>query len=77
MLGFNGLFKLVGRDFSHRRKHNIGYSFIYHLPAPIGLQFCHYNLVRQHKSLRIAPAMAAGVSDRMWLLVELVEQPSK
>jgi hypothetical protein len=33
--------------------------------------------VRLHKSLRITPAMAAGVSDRLWTLEELVEQTSK
>jgi hypothetical protein len=33
--------------------------------------------VRQHKSLRITPAMAAGVSDRLWTLEELVEQTSR
>jgi hypothetical protein len=33
--------------------------------------------VRQYKTLRITPAMAAGVSDRMWSLEELVEQTPK
>ena len=46
------------------------------LKAAVGLHFAHYNFVRQHKSLRITPAMAAGVSDRMWSLEELVEQTS-
>jgi hypothetical protein len=35
----------------------------------------HHNFFRQHKSLRVSPAMAAGVSGRMWSLDELVEQP--
>ena len=47
------------------------------LRAAVGLHFGHYNFVRQHTSLRITPAMAAGVSDRMWTLEELVEQTSK
>jgi hypothetical protein len=46
------------------------------LQAAVALHFAHYNLVRLHKSLRITPAMAAGVSDRMWSLEELVEQTS-
>lgn len=25
-----------------------------------------YNFVRIHKTLRVAPAMAAGISDRLW-----------
>lgn len=32
------------------------------LCAAVSLHFAHYNFVRQHKSLRITPAMAAGVS---------------
>ena len=44
--------------------------------AAVGLHFGHYNFVRQHKTLRVTPAMAAGVSDRMWSLEELVEQTS-
>jgi hypothetical protein len=38
------------------------------LRAAVSLHFAHYNFVRQHKSLRITPAMAAGVSDRLWTL---------
>jgi len=45
--------------------------------AAVGLHFAHYNFVRQHKTLRVTPAMAAGVSDRMWSLEELVEQTSR
>jgi IS1 family transposase len=47
------------------------------LKAAVSLHFCHYNFVRLHKSLRITPAMAAGVSDHLWTLEELVEQTSK
>jgi hypothetical protein len=32
------------------------------LCAAVSLHFAHYNFVRQRKSLRITPAMAAGVS---------------
>jgi hypothetical protein len=31
----------------------------------------HYNFARIHKSLRITPAMAAGVSDHVWDLEEI------
>jgi hypothetical protein len=47
------------------------------LKAAVALHFAHYNFVRLHKTLRITPAMAAGVSDRLWALEELVEQTSK
>jgi hypothetical protein len=46
------------------------------LKAAVSRHFCHYNFMRQHKSLRVTPAMAAWVSDRMWSLEELVEQTS-
>jgi hypothetical protein len=32
----------------------------------------YYNLVRIHKTLRITPAMAAGVSDRLWEIGDIV-----
>jgi hypothetical protein len=47
------------------------------LRAAVGLHFAHYNFVRQHKTLHVTPAMAAGVSDRIWSLQELVEQTSR
>jgi len=47
------------------------------LKAAVSLHFAHYNFVRLHRSLRITPAMAAGVSDRLWTLEELVERTSK
>jgi IS1 family transposase len=47
------------------------------LKAAVALHFCHYNFVRQHKSLRVSPAMAAGVSDQLWTLEDLVERTSR
>jgi hypothetical protein len=32
----------------------------------------HYNFARIHKTLRITPAMACGLSDRVWSLEEIV-----
>jgi hypothetical protein len=32
----------------------------------LALYFVFYNFVRMHKTLRMSPAMAAGVSDRLW-----------
>jgi hypothetical protein len=45
--------------------------------AAVALHFAHYNLVRLHKTLRVTPAMAANVTDRIWSLEELVERTSK
>jgi IS1 family transposase len=41
------------------------------LRAAVALHFAHYNFVRIHKSLRVTPAMAAGVTDRLWTLEDL------
>ena len=45
--------------------------------AAVSVHFARYYFVRQHKTLRVTPAMAAGVSDRMWSLEELVEQTGR
>lgn len=39
--------------------------------AAVALHFMHYNFVRIHQSLRIAPAMAAGVTDRLWSIEDI------
>jgi IS1 family transposase len=38
----------------------------------LALYFTFYNFVRQHKSLRMSPAMAAGISDRLWSMDDIV-----
>jgi IS1 family transposase len=40
--------------------------------AAIALHYMHYNFGRIHKTLRITPAMAAGVSDHVWSIDEIV-----
>jgi len=46
------------------------------LQAAVALHFAHYNFVRLHRTLRVTPAMAAGVSSRLWSIEELVERTS-
>ena len=43
------------------------------LKAAVALHFAHYNFVRVHSTLRVTPAMVAGVSGRLWWIGELVE----
>jgi IS1 family transposase len=46
----------------------------------VALHYMHYNFVRIHKTLRVTPAMAAGVTNRLWTIgdiVHLVEQAEK
>jgi IS1 family transposase len=40
--------------------------------ASIALHYMHYNFVRIHQTLRVTPAMAAGLTDRVWAIEDLV-----
>jgi 3-methyladenine DNA glycosylase/8-oxoguanine DNA glycosylase len=39
----------------------------------VALHMMYYNFVRIHQKLRVTPAMAAGVSDRLWEIGDIVE----
>jgi hypothetical protein len=41
--------------------------------AAVALWFCFYNFSRVHKSLRMTPAMAAGISSHIWSVREMLE----
>lgn len=46
----------------------------------VALHYMHYNFCRIHKTLRVTPAMAAGVTDRLWSIADianLVEDAEK
>ena len=38
----------------------------------IAIHFMHYNFVRIHQSLRVTPAMEAGVTNKLWSLTDMV-----
>jgi IS1 family transposase len=40
--------------------------------AAVALHFMHYNFARIHQTLRVTPAMEAGVADHVWSLEEIV-----
>lgn len=44
---------------------------IENLEYSVALHFMHYNFGRIHKSLRVTPAMAAGISGHVWSLEEI------
>jgi len=44
-----------------------------HLYA-LALFFMHYNFVRQHKAHKLSPAMAAGITDRLWSMEDIAER---
>ena len=41
--------------------------------AAIALHFAYYNWCRIHGSLRVTPAMEAGITDRVWTIEELMK----
>jgi IS1 family transposase len=44
---------------------------IQNLEAAVSLHFQHYNFARIHSSLRVTPAMEAGISNHVWTLEEI------
>ena len=42
------------------------------LEAAVALHFMHYNFARVHQTLRVTPAMEAGIANHVWTLAEIV-----
>ena len=42
------------------------------LRAACAMHFAYYNFCRVHQTLRVTPAMQAGVSDHVWTIAELL-----
>src|ERR1700677_2440180 len=43
--------------------------------AALAIHFVHYNFCRIHQTIRVTPAMEAGLTDHVWSLAELVSLP--
>jgi hypothetical protein len=43
-----------------------------HLKAAVDLYALRYNVCRVHQTLRVAPAMEAGLTDHIWSIEELL-----
>ena len=43
----------------------------------VALHMMYYNFVRIHKTLRVTPAMAAGVTDKLWEIGDVVAMLEK
>jgi IS1 family transposase len=59
-----------------RRLTRLTYAFskkIENFEAAVALHFAYYNLVRTHGSLKMTPAMAAGVERSFWSVADLVK----
>jgi len=62
---------------SNRRMTRLTLSFSKKLAnhkAAMALHFANYNLCRVHRTLRVTPAMAAGVTDHVWTIAELIDR---
>lgn len=46
------------------------------LCAQVALHFAHYNFVRIHQTLRCTPALAAGITDHVWTMPEMLAKVS-
>jgi len=42
------------------------------LKAMVALNFMYYNFGRVHQTLRVTPAMEAGIADHLWSIEEVV-----
>jgi IS1 family transposase len=57
-------FSRLGLGFSKRAEHHA---------AAISLHVMYYNFARTHESLRMTPAMALGLADRVWSIGDLLD----
>jgi len=42
--------------------------------ASVGLYYMHYNFCRVHSTLRVTPAMEAGITDHVWTIEEMLSK---
>ena len=43
-----------------------------HLTAAVDLYMAYFNFCRVHKTLRVTPAMQAGIADHVWTIQEFL-----
>ena len=62
-----------------KRLARLTYAFskkLEHFEAAVALHFAYYNFVRTHGTLKMTPAMAAGIERSFWTVGDLVEAAS-
>jgi IS1 family transposase len=77
--------KLISTSYAERQNLNMRMSMrrftsltnafskkVDNLEAAVALHFMYYNFCRIHKSLRVTPAMEAGIADHVWTLEEII-----
>lgn len=63
--------RMCNRRFT--RKTNAFSKKLDHHAYAMALHYMHYNFVRIHQTLRVTPAMEAGVTDHLWTLEDVVD----
>jgi hypothetical protein len=75
MFGFNNAAAICETAGVVISKNNIPYAYSPRArvnAGPFGaLHYMHYNFCRVHKTLRVTPAMEAGIADHVWSLEEV------
>jgi hypothetical protein len=45
---------------------------VYNMACAVSLHFMYYNFCRVHQTLRVTPAMEAGVTDYVWDIKDII-----
>ena len=75
--GWRGDLRGLGPEFENLQERKSREGILRWCGALYGDLAAAGNRVRVHKTLRVTPAMAANVTDRLWSLEELVERTSQ
>jgi IS1 family transposase/transposase-like protein len=67
---FNQKFRMALRRFT--RLTNAHSKSLDHHAAMQAIYFCYYNFCRKHETIKTTPAMAAGIADKQWTIIELL-----
>src|SRR5205085_9018322 len=77
MISTSHIERLNGTTRTHmKRLARLTYAFskkLENFEAAVSLHFAYYNFVRTHGTLKMTPAMAAGVERSFWSVGDLVE----
>jgi hypothetical protein len=68
---FGKALSIIAVNCSHETEARINPKKLSHLKAACALHFAHYNFCRIHQTLRVTPAMEAGISDHVWTVEEI------
>lgn len=51
--------------------HPIKFVKVENMAHSVALHYMYYNFVRIHQSLRVTPAMEAGIADHLWTIEDI------